>query len=116
FRSGFLWVLDKNGSKSFDSPDLVFPLGGLTGDIPITGDWNGDGRTKAGIYRASQGRWLLDYNGDGLFDPAVDKIYQFGGVAGDVPVAGDWDGSGTTKIGVFRAGYLWVLDTNGDGT
>ena len=33
---------------------------------------------------------------------------------GDVPVVGDWDGTGTSKIGVFRNG-VWFLDTNGNG-
>jgi len=116
FRSGFLWVLDKNGSHSFDSQDAVYAFGGVPGDLAVTGDWNGDGTTKVGIYRASQGQWLLDYNGDGHFDPAVDKVYQFGGAPGDVPVAGDWNGDGRTKIGVFRNGFLWILDTDGDGT
>ena len=41
------------------------------------------------------------------------------GQAGDVPVVGDWNGSGTAKAGVFRAGP-WVFDYNGnfqwDGT
>jgi hypothetical protein len=32
---------------------------------------------------------------------------------GDIPVVGDWDGSGKQRIGVFRAG-LWYLDMNGD--
>ncbi len=47
---------------------------------------------------------------------AGDQAFVFGGVPGDIPFTGDWDGSGTTKIGVFRAGYLWVLDTNGNHT
>ena len=36
------------------------------------------------------------------------------GMPGAVPVTGDWDGSGTTKIGVFLDG-LWFLDLNGNG-
>jgi hypothetical protein len=36
------------------------------------------------------------------------------GNAGDVPVVGDWTGSGTKHIGVFRNG-AWILDTNGNG-
>ena len=36
-------------------------------------------------------------------------------MAGDIPVVGDWNGSGTTKIGVFRNG-MWYLDTNGNNT
>ena len=43
----------------------------------------------------------------------IDHVLQFGS-AGDLPVAGDWNGSGITKIGVFRGGR-WTLDQNGDG-
>ena len=43
----------------------------------------------------------------------VDHVFQFGH-AGDVPVVGDWTGSGVRTIGVFREG-VWYLDLNGDG-
>src|ERR1035441_1926960 len=36
------------------------------------------------------------------------------GRAGDQPVAGDWTGSGVTRIGVFRDG-VWYLDVNNNG-
>jgi len=36
------------------------------------------------------------------------------GASGDIPVIGDWDGTGRKRIGVFRNG-TWILDTNGNG-
>jgi Beta-propeller repeat len=36
------------------------------------------------------------------------------GVPGDVMIAGDWNHSGSIKIGAFHQG-LWILDSNGDG-
>ncbi|HWF08773.1 MAG TPA: SBBP repeat-containing protein [Bryobacteraceae bacterium] len=36
------------------------------------------------------------------------------GTATDIPVAGDWTGSGVKRIGIFRNG-TWILDTNGNG-
>ena len=36
------------------------------------------------------------------------------GNATDIPVAGDWTGSGVKRIGVFRSG-VWYLDSNGNG-
>ena len=36
---------------------------GQPGDIPVVGDWNGDGKDEIGVYR-SPGRWYLDYNGN----------------------------------------------------
>jgi len=117
FRQGFYWLLDVDGSQQFNpSPDQAFAFGGIPGDIPITGDWTGDGRTKAGIYRPANGLFILDTNGNRQFD-ADDYTYDLGvgAEAGDVPVAGDWNGDGRTKIGLFRQGFFWILDHNGDG-
>jgi Beta-propeller repeat len=63
----------------------------------------------------SNGSWYVDRNRNGSFDgtSSGDQILSFG-QAGDVPVAGDWNGSGTFKIGVFRNGQ-WLLDYNGNG-
>ena len=36
------------------------------------------------------------------------------GVATDLPIVGDWDGSGKKRIGLFRNG-TWILDINGNG-
>ena len=36
------------------------------------------------------------------------------GEATDLPIVGDWTGSGTKRIGIFRNG-TWILDTNGNG-
>lgn len=81
------------------------------GEIPIVGDWNGDGRSDIGVF--SQGIWRIDSNGDGVIDPSVDKTFQFGS-PGNKPVVGDWNSDGKAEIGVFNNG-VWTLDTNGDG-
>ena len=46
-------------------------------------------------------------------DSQHDRCYTYG-MAGDIPVVGDWNGNGVSKIGVFRSGN-WYLDYNGDG-
>ncbi len=118
FRQGFLWVLDVDGNQKMNiPPDSVFAFGGIPGDIPITGDWNGDGRTKIGIYRSSNGLWILDTNGNGVID-AGDAVFNLhiGTSPGDIPVVGDWNGDGRSKVGYFRQGFLWILDTNGNHT
>jgi hypothetical protein len=113
YRSSGLWLLDSNFNQTFDGGDQVSAFGGLPGDIPVYGDWNGDGRTKIGIYR--NGTWLLDYNGNGVYEPTADRVYVFGGQPGDYPVVGDWNGTGYSKIGIFRQGFFWILDVNGNG-
>ena len=87
-------------------------------DIPVAGDWNGDGKTKVGLFRPSTCEWFLDYDGDYAWNPALDKHYTFGRCSpsgGDIPVVGDWSGSGTSKIGVFRRPQTWLLDYDGTG-
>jgi hypothetical protein len=86
---------------------------GQGGDIPFWGDWDGSGKVRIGVFRPSTAQWFLDINGNGVYDPAGgDKVGTFG-VAGDIPVVGDWTGSGVTRVGIFRSG-LWELDSNGD--
>jgi len=79
---------------------------GQPGDLPVAGDWDGDGRDDIGVFRItpSGGEFLL----------RVPRTFSFGtifltfpvefGLAGDLPVAGDWDGNGVDTIGVFRPG------------
>jgi protocatechuate 3,4-dioxygenase beta subunit len=43
----------------------------------------------------------------------IDHVFHFG-VHGDIPVTGDWNGSGVHTVGVFRDG-TWYLDIDGDG-
>jgi len=117
FRNG-LWVLDYNGNGAWDGTTLDRAIYlGQAGDIPVVGDWNGDGRDKVGIFR--NGLWVLDYNGNGMWDGGLGSgldLWASLGQAGDIPVVGDWNGSGTKKIGIFRPGTtaMWLLDYNGD--
>lgn len=92
--------------------DKVFKFGNST-DIPLAGDWDGNGVDQIGIFR--QGMFYLDFNGNGTWDRTSggDKVFSFG-TATDIPVVGDWNGDGTTDIGVFRKG-TWYLDLSGDG-
>jgi len=84
---------------------------GIPGDIPVTGDWNGDGFTEIGVLRGNL--WYLDLNGNGMWDPGVDRTFNFG-IPGDIPVTGDWNGDLITDIGTFNDGD-WIIDSNGNG-
>ena len=68
----------------FSPADQVFNFG-LTGDLPVVGNWNANGRKRIGVYRG--GQWFVDTNGNGAFDPAGDQIFNFG-LPGDQPVVG----------------------------
>jgi protocatechuate 3,4-dioxygenase beta subunit len=98
------------GRERADVIDHVFYYGKGT-DLPVAGDWNGDGVATIGVF--SGGQWILDDNGDGRWLPG-ETMVNFG-QAGDIPVVGDWDGDGVDDLGVYRQGK-WILDTNGNRT
>ncbi len=56
--------------------------------------------------------WTLDANNTKVIDSG-DEVFAYAGLRGDVPIVGDWKGAGRTNPGIFRAGYFWILDTNG---
>jgi hypothetical protein len=115
--STHLFYLDYNGNGVWNgaSVDRSYNFG-ITGDIPISGDWNADGRTEIGVFRPSTHLFYLDYNGNGVWNGAsVDRQYNFG-ITGDIPISGDWNSDGRTEIGVFRPStHLFYLDYNGNG-
>lgn len=107
-----VWYLDmnSNGVFNYPTPDVIYTFG-VAGDTPIVGDWNGNGRTKIGVFRG--GQWYFDINGNGTFDYPSPDVFTFFGIPGDTPVTGDWNGSGITRVGVFRNSE-WYLDVNGN--
>jgi hypothetical protein len=64
---------------------------GQPGDLPVVGDWDGTGVFKIGLFRPSTGEWLLDLNGNGLWDGCqVDRCRGPFGQEGDSPLVGKW--------------------------
>ncbi len=73
---------------------------GATGDVPLVGDWNGDGVDTVGVYRPGERAFYLrDSNTAGV----ADNAFSYGvGATGDVPLVGDWNGDGVDTVGVYR--------------
>ena len=58
---------------------------------------------RIGIYNT--GHWIQYFNNGQNF---------WFGIPGDVPVLGDWDGSGKVRIGIYRSTGEWFVDLNGN--
>jgi hypothetical protein len=116
-QQGF-WNFDLNGNSNFDgcSADKCDTFGKMN-MLPVVGDWNGTGQEEIGVFLSNKGLWYLDSNGNGILDNCrLDACLKKFGISGDIPVVGDWDGTGKVRIGVFRPSTAqWLLDTNGNG-
>ncbi|MDY7101262.1 MAG: hypothetical protein S0880_08745 [Actinomycetota bacterium] len=67
---------------------------------PLTGDWNGTGRSGVGVYRPSDARWWFRNQLPGL---ATDHSFAWGLPPQSVqPITGDWDGDGRSGIGLYK--------------
>ena len=98
------WYLDINrngildGCRKEECPSFNIYV---TGDLHVTGDWTGSGTTQLGLFRPSTGEWFLSRDGNRSWNNCKKDtcITNFGGAAGHLPVIGDWNGTGISKIG-----------------
>jgi len=81
------------------TPATIIGWGKYSTDLPVTGDWDGDGITDLGIYRQSANQFILRPS-DYPTSPA--KKIGWGKYSTDLPVTGDWDGDGITDVGIYR--------------
>jgi len=90
---------------------------GLRGDVPVVGDWDGNGSQTVGVFRrgvwsltntlAPGGGWLANTLGN----PHGAFAVRYGG-PGDRPLVGDWDRDGTQTVGVQRGNRFQLSDSN----
>jgi hypothetical protein len=92
-------------------PTTTYNFGyGSRGDLPVAGDWNGDGRDSVGVYRASLRMFYLRNTLNGGF-ANVSIMVPFA-QAGDIPIVGDWNGDNLDTPGLYRPSTAQFLLTN----
>jgi hypothetical protein len=108
YRPGTAEFFGKSGRAGFlDVQDSGFKFAyGSGGDIPVIGDWDGNGTQTHGVFRA--GRWILS-NTLARGSGDLETLY---GQAGDRPIVGDWDGNGVQTIGLQRGFTFFLSNSN----
>jgi hypothetical protein len=113
FSAGSWTVSNVNAEqRSTSSSAFVSYRWGRSGDLPVVGDWDGDGIQTVGVVRPNAtvgSNHFLLRNSDGS---VADFWY---GAYGDQPVVGDWNGDGVWTPGAVRAGVWSLRNSNTTG-
>ena len=104
-------------SRSSDGAVAMTQWGsGAVNDLPVPGDYDGDGKTDIAVWRPGDGMWYILRSSDGGVTAT-----QWGTgtlfVKSDMPVPGDYDGDGKTDIAVWRPsiGMWYILRSSDEG-
>jgi 6-phosphogluconolactonase (cycloisomerase 2 family) len=93
------------GSLNNPNNDITFVPWGLNGDKPLNGDFDGDGKLDAAIFRPSNATWWIFQSSNNQTRVNV------WGLATDKFIPADYDGDGKTDLAVFRVNTWNILNS-----
>jgi hypothetical protein len=101
--AGVSWWHNRHSSNL----NIESTVWGVTGDIPVATDIDGDGKGDRTVFRSSDGSWWSART-------ALGPIQLSWGLPGDLPVSADYDRDGWDDIAVWRpsSGYWAVLQSS----
>ena len=103
--TGTWWVMGGSSSQQ------TVQTWGTSGDKPVPGDYDGDGKTDFSIYRPSSGQWYVLQSSDNAWAPVIAW-----GTPTDVRVPADFDGDGRTDRAVWRpSDGIWYIVRSSNG-
>ena len=98
------------GSSSNPGGGITFVPWGTTGDEPVRGDFDGDGKLDAAIFRPANRNWYVSQSSNTAI------VIRQWGAPGDLLVPRDYDGDEKTDLAVFRPGDgTWYVSKSTNG-
>lgn len=94
------------GSLNNPNGNVTYVPWGSAGDKAIRGDFDGDGKMDAAVFRPSTAIWYINQSSNGTVR------FENWGLATDKFVPSDYDGDSKTDLAVFRNGVWYVKQSS----
>ena len=113
--NGVWYIKGREGDKNLGISKMNIALQcGVNGDVPVPGDYFGDGIVRLAVWRPSNGVWYIKGTDIADWGFSTGNVAVQCGVSGDIPVPYDFFGEGKLRIAVYRpSNGHWYIKGHG---